>query len=618
MTAASPAAPAAQPVAEPAIAPRRRWWPEVVLVWLLVAAAYVAADWADIFIRKFHDPDDQLRLVQVRDLLAGQNWFDLHQYRIAVSDGGVAMHWSRLVDAPIVAIIALLTPILGPAQAELAALVLMPALTLLAVMAVVGWMAARTLSRSEGTMALVAIAFATPVMAQLTPLRIDHHGWQIALALGAVAAFLVNDERRGGLATGAALATWMAISLEGLPFSALLIAITAAWALADGAKTARLAAIMQSLAVTSAAVFLLTRGVVDLANHCDAIAPVHLAIFGWGALAISLPIHLRPGGRIALLAGLGVAGAGAVTIVALAAPQCTTGTFDMIDPVVRRYWLDNVLEGMPLWQTQPALMAQYCIPPLIGIWCSVSLARRTEGEMRNWWLFYASILACATAVAFMVSRSASISGALTLLPLGWRFSQWLNGLKRPPNPFLRVGELVGVAVLMFCVAMPAVPVLAVQSVFDAELRKNAKTSSGITCPADRASGVLNGLPAGGILAPLDYGPSVLLHSNRTVLATGHHRGAGAMRDVIDAFTGSPERARAIMARRGLRYVLICPKVPEIQLYRKSAPKGFAADILAGQVPGWLRPVALPEASRLKLWALAEEPVSPAGTSAPRR
>ncbi|TJX25432.1 MAG: GtrA family protein, partial [Mesorhizobium sp.] len=40
------------------------------------------------------DNDSLLQLVEVRDLLAGQGWFDLHQYRMGL-EGGFVMHWSR-------------------------------------------------------------------------------------------------------------------------------------------------------------------------------------------------------------------------------------------------------------------------------------------------------------------------------------------------------------------------------------------------------------------------------------------------------------------------------------------------------------------------------------------
>ena len=55
---------------------------------LLVAAPSIAA-------ARYPDPDDVLRMVQVRDLLAGQGWFDLTQHRLDAPVGGVAMHWSR-------------------------------------------------------------------------------------------------------------------------------------------------------------------------------------------------------------------------------------------------------------------------------------------------------------------------------------------------------------------------------------------------------------------------------------------------------------------------------------------------------------------------------------------
>lgn len=44
--------------------------------------------------------DDAMRLVQVRDLLAGQSWFDVTQYRLGL-ETGTPMHCSRLIDLPI-------------------------------------------------------------------------------------------------------------------------------------------------------------------------------------------------------------------------------------------------------------------------------------------------------------------------------------------------------------------------------------------------------------------------------------------------------------------------------------------------------------------------------------
>ena len=67
-----------------------------LIAWLIMALALAWTFSPDPWIVEPPDPDSQLRLVQVRDLLAGQGWFDGNQYRLGVD--GVAMHWSRPVS----------------------------------------------------------------------------------------------------------------------------------------------------------------------------------------------------------------------------------------------------------------------------------------------------------------------------------------------------------------------------------------------------------------------------------------------------------------------------------------------------------------------------------------
>src|SRR3954463_7468938 len=78
------------------------------------------------------DNDSLLRLVEVRDLIGGQGWFDLHQYRMG-PEGGFVMHWSRLVDAPIAAIVLAVAAITGSmASGETVALIAWPLLLMAA------------------------------------------------------------------------------------------------------------------------------------------------------------------------------------------------------------------------------------------------------------------------------------------------------------------------------------------------------------------------------------------------------------------------------------------------------------------------------------------------------
>src|SRR4029079_4818561 len=67
----------------------------LLLIWAVTVATYLLAGSGPTL-----STDDAMRLVQVRDLLAGQGWYDLTQYRLSPPEG-VVMHWSRLIDVPI-------------------------------------------------------------------------------------------------------------------------------------------------------------------------------------------------------------------------------------------------------------------------------------------------------------------------------------------------------------------------------------------------------------------------------------------------------------------------------------------------------------------------------------
>ena len=175
----------------------------VVLAVALLAVWLVLESIPGIAALSLHGPDDKLRLVQVRDLLAGQSWFDVSQARIAPPDGG-AMHWSRLVDVPLAGTILLAEPALGRAGAERLAVVLVPLLTLLVVAGLTVATARRAampsgakVAKLAGLAALVVFLTWIPATRQMVPLRIDHHGWQTACAALALWALLSPRFVRG-------------------------------------------------------------------------------------------------------------------------------------------------------------------------------------------------------------------------------------------------------------------------------------------------------------------------------------------------------------------------------------------------------------------------------------
>src|SRR5688572_4635439 len=79
--------------------------------WVLAATILVLSSGAAALSQDFAEPDNAMRLVRVRDLIAGQGWFDSIQYRLNPPDG-TPMHWARWVDAAIALPILILSPVL--------------------------------------------------------------------------------------------------------------------------------------------------------------------------------------------------------------------------------------------------------------------------------------------------------------------------------------------------------------------------------------------------------------------------------------------------------------------------------------------------------------------------
>ena len=138
------------------------------------------------------DNDDGMRLVEVRDFLNGQGWFDLMQYRLGLGEGTL-MHWSRLIDLPIAALIRFFGLFLGHDAAEAAALVVWPLSLVFPAMLAMG-----LAGRRVGGLAGMHLSFCFAGMAIYTgnrfaPGAIDHHNAQLALVATMVA--MLFDEK---------------------------------------------------------------------------------------------------------------------------------------------------------------------------------------------------------------------------------------------------------------------------------------------------------------------------------------------------------------------------------------------------------------------------------------
>ncbi len=562
--------------------------------WAATAAFLLADRWPEMAHRLF-DGDDAMRLVEVREFLAGRGWFDLHELRLDPPTG-YDTHWSRLIDAGLAGLYLVFRPFAAPDLAEALMRAVWPLIWLLAAMTAVAALAWRIAGRNAAPAALVVCACAFPAFQHFRPGRIDHHNVQIALALAVVAAAAWSDRARHAAAlAGALTGLAAAVGLEGLPFlltggAALALRFVASGT-CDPAHTSAADAAARVLARSGVAlaVGMLLAFLVGVAPAqwgrpaCDAVAINWLLAAGGSGigLAVAARVLRRSAARARLVAVI-LVGATACLAFVLAEPRCIQGPFAMMDQGVKAIWLDQVDEMEPLVgfvRGFPLLGAWLCSFPLVGLLAALWLARardtrRDFGFLISLAAFVVSVAATfgaekvySYAMWFAMPLVAALAAQLVASP-GWR-----AGLAR-----------LAAALVLTPTAVTAAALTVVQTVAAPSPAKPGMVERGV-CTRNDAYAPLARLPAGLVATDINYGPYVLALTPHAVVAAPYHRVVGGMLAVQTILAGPLDAAhRAVDAGR-VTYVAICGHRTSTGVV--PAAGTLWAELDAGRVPAWL-------------------------------
>ncbi|HYI41881.1 MAG TPA: AcrB/AcrD/AcrF family protein [Allosphingosinicella sp.] len=569
-----------------------RWW--VLLFWLAASAWLLYMRWGLIDAFWLGDTDDNMRIMQVRALIAGQDWFDLRQHRLN-PPFGADIHWSRLVDLPLAGIKLALAPFVGGPAAEKAAVALAPLLPMAAAMAAVAAIARRLIAPWAFPVAIAILLCGHSVRNQWAPLRIDHHGWQLALLAVAAASLTDSKRARGGVILGVATALSLVIGLEMLLYLALLGGIAVLMWVRDPAEGRRLATYGASLAGGSALGFLLFASYANRAPVCDALSPVWLSVAAaGGALAVAMAAMAPRTWPLRL--GLAAAG-GAVLAVGfvLAWPHCL-GRLEGASPELVQLWLGNVREARPLYMhgySTAIAVGALPVTGLIGYAIMLWRDRRDEKKLIAWGATAAPAL---LAALLLLWQSRAGPAAQLLAVPGATALVWLTVVSR------RMPVRVAGTVILFLIASGLLPQQVVRY-FPPKPRPGIAVvnKANNSCPTLAALRPVALVPRGQVLTFVDLGPRLIALTHHDAVAGPYHRNGRDIIDVMRAFRGSAEEARATVERRRIDYVLICPGLSESTVYASQARQGFYMQLARGKVPSWLQPVPLPAKSPYKMW-----------------
>lgn len=526
------------------------------------------------------DNDDMIRLLSVRSLLAGQSWFDMTQYKLMPPEG-LALHWSRYVDAPIAGLQFIFRLFFSPKVAEGLSVLVWPSLLFFLFITLAARAMAQTYSLQAASFTVLSV-IATGVL----PLnyfhvgRIDHHNVQMTLMMGSLV-LILRDQKptRSGLLTGFLAALSAAVGLESLPFYLVIFSVLLAFAVL-GLENSRehLLGFGTGLGLSAPILFAGQTNIDNWAHiHCDALS-LPILLMTTSALVFSIGIYVvltiveHTFSRVLLTLTM------ISVFLFLLLPHleiCIHGPYSNLPSELRLLISNSISEALPV-TAKPLYVVSFLFPPVVSIVAAIfalntsASENYTVSQRKGAWLLVLLLSAMTIGLFFQVRFVVAV---LVIMPLvfGFSISSLLKAHYSASNVTRR-----SVLTLLFSGVFFTMPLAAATgTLFDdnwnlKNIRYGANDSpdtiqgeeKGLFEGSCRKSIVLEGLnelPPGRILSGINLGPAIALHTHHFALSAPYHRNASAIDNGLRVVFLSEEDFLDAIKSENIDYFVICQK-----------------------------------------------------------
>ncbi|MEM1378167.1 MAG: hypothetical protein AAGG69_12350 [Pseudomonadota bacterium] len=521
----------------------------------------------------FPNSDDILRLVHVRDLLAGQSWFDPVQYRLGL-EGGTVMHWAKLVDAPI----ALLVLWGGENFAAFAWPLILAFLSI----AAVAFGTVKLAGRDARFPAVVIAVTALWSVGVFSPGSFDHHNVQATLLLWAIALFVgPNTSHISTSIAGLCCALMLAIGMETLPHVAAL-GIWAAITFAFGSLSVYAArGFGAGLALSSVALFPSLIGPSQwLSTNCDSFSTFHvtLAVIGGGGLAAA-SFALSAGKRMIILGVAALAGAAAITVFF---PHCLANPISGLPPLLREFWLDGVVEtrsAVEMFRTDPFSLIGFFALPVIGLVVCIFGLRHEETRLGASLLL--SVLVVAIAITSWQQRGFVFAALVAMFPMTVALTKarlrYEQSKKIPALAGMVFFWIASINVVWFVLSAQMASAFSSAPTLQEQI---ATADPSDYCYEADLYAALRAEPKGAVLSSTNTGPMVIAHTHHRALAGPYHRNVDGNMRLIEIMLASSSVAKKMVDESGITHIADCINDPDTRDFKKAAPDGFQSALHA--------------------------------------
>lgn len=546
--------------------------------------------------------DDIMRMVMVRDWLAGQSWFDTTQYRLMPPDG-VLMHWSRYIDAGIAAFIVPFSYVLPMETAELIGSAIWPTFIFVLTLLVIAFGTRHLFGPVAASFAVLCAIF-WPLLSDLHSRagNLDHHNVQLLMMVILIYAVVwpsrpVVAGIVGGLAAAFALST----GLESLLFIVAAGVVLFGRSLVDRGTNPqqKLVAFCIALAVGSLLLWLgLTAPELRMTPICDQLGTPMLGVIAIALIAVLVPIAFRrraEGVAVQLAATACLTLIGFVIAWPLLGP-CVRGPYGDLPPELQEMISTRITEAKPFLiyvQTHSGAALTFMIPVLMALIAGsfLWLSRRDGSEVvrkQNAILGQLLLLgAFGVGLVFLQMRTVILVASVVPAIGGLCIAVLLDA-------YLKTRDATK-AVLMFIVALGVIaPQVILKPLWPYIGQSDNKTEAASAgCRTYSSLVALNEVPPGAILNSTNMGAPLLWATHHSTLAAPYHRSPAAFMNGGLGFLMDEEEFKHLAVQHGATYVLLCAE----KTYGSDFLTALAADEITAN---WLRPVPV-SADELRLF-----------------
>lgn len=537
--------------------------------------------------------DDIMRLLSVRDWIAGQGWYDVAQYR-ALPPEGVSLHWSRYIDLGIAAIIWPLSLIFPMETAELLAASIWPTFIMVINLLVIGFGTRRIFGTHAACFALICTVL-WPVTGDLHSGagNVDHHNVQmLMMTLMALAAVWPSRPVTAGIVGGFAAAFSLAIGLESLPFvvGVGFVVLMRAVLVATPLVQRLLLTFCVALGFSSVILWLGQAAPGTRLNPvCDQLALPTLSVIWVAVVASTLPLALGRSlsGPLAYLIATVVLTAVGIAVAWPLISVCLDGPYATLPPMLQEFIDTRITEakpGLAYAKSRPDAFVSFVLPVFVttalgaGLWAA-NRRRPVQAAVDNAALAGLLVL-CLVGVAMIFVQMRTVIMAASVVPIiaGYVLAVQMNAYLETRNA---VRALIGLVIAVMIMS-PSLVVSGIRPLLPE--RSGSAREQAADCRTYGSLTTLNEVPPALILNHFNFGPSLLWATHHDVLSVGYHRSAAGMSNSIVPFEMEDAEMAAYVRAAGATHLLLCNG------YRYSG--AFATALASGGDADWLRRVPL--------------------------